>query len=443
MPKSPQQRAEYRPPSITPIERPRVRYFGPFSKPTGYAQAGHDYLAALHAAGVDLEIWLQMEANTDDLPFRYHGLIDLVGKRPDFQPTHVVVHTIPTYSASVVLPEAEVPPGVPAVLLTTWETTKIGAAVAEEINDSFDLVVVPSEFNARAFRDSGIERVAVVPHTFDPAAWPASPERPAAPFVFYTIGVWGERKNLMGVLKAYLSTFRSGDDVVLRVVTPFVVDEDLQHLAARMGLTDLPRLEFVGVGRRLTEAELLDVHRSSHCYVSATRGEAWGLGAFEAALMGNPVLMPGFGGQRDFLAGYPGWLEVPYFLTPAIGQDFQVANTVEIAGIRIQPMAAGVPTGLQADQQWAEPDLGFLQDAMRSLARTAPGAGYQARADYRSTLDKLFGYRTVSLQFVAALHEASKIRARLEEGDPESVHDEQPFREAPATPESWNNDFKP
>src|SRR6185312_7089193 len=58
------------------------------------------------------------------------------------------------------------------------------------------------------------------------------------------------------------------------------------------------------------------LHRIGDAYVSTTHGEGVGLGAFDAATLGRPVLMTGWGGHRDYLgddAGWPGAL--PYRLT--------------------------------------------------------------------------------------------------------------------------------
>ena len=38
---------------------------------------------------------------------------------------------------------------------------------------------------------------------------------------------------------------------------------------------------------------------------SCARGEGWGLGGFDAAAHGNPVVTTGFGGQLDYLADSP------------------------------------------------------------------------------------------------------------------------------------------
>jgi glycosyltransferase involved in cell wall biosynthesis len=48
-----------------------------------------------------------------------------------------------------------------------------------------------------------------------------------------------------------------------------------------------------------------------HClgdvYVSMAHGEGWGLGAFDAAALGRPLLMTGWGGHRDYLGDDAAW----------------------------------------------------------------------------------------------------------------------------------------
>ena len=43
------------------------------------------------------------------------------------------------------------------------------------------------------------------------------------------------------------------------------------------------------------------LHRRGNCFISLCHAEGWGIGAFEAAGRGKPVVMTGFGGQLDFL----------------------------------------------------------------------------------------------------------------------------------------------
>src|SRR5690606_26537154 len=66
---------------------------------------------------------------------------------------------------------------------------------------------------------------------------------------------------------------------------------------------------------QLTEQEMHALHELGDAYVSLARAEGWGLGAFEAALRGKPVVMTGYGGQLDFLRPESAWL-VDYDMVP-------------------------------------------------------------------------------------------------------------------------------
>jgi glycosyltransferase involved in cell wall biosynthesis len=43
------------------------------------------------------------------------------------------------------------------------------------------------------------------------------------------------------------------------------------------------------------------LHEMGDCFTSLTRTEGWGLGAFEAARLGKPLVITGYGGQLDYL----------------------------------------------------------------------------------------------------------------------------------------------
>jgi glycosyltransferase involved in cell wall biosynthesis len=70
------------------------------------------------------------------------------------------------------------------------------------------------------------------------------------------------------------------------------------------------------------DAAMAALHARGDCYVSLTHAEGWGLGAFEAAAAGNPVIITGFGGAPEFLppdlASF-----VDYEMGPAVGHGFE------------------------------------------------------------------------------------------------------------------------
>jgi glycosyltransferase involved in cell wall biosynthesis len=381
---------------------PRVRYYGPFAQRTGYGQACHDYLLALHLAGVRLDIRPLHEADTDHLDPRYGALIEFAEAEPEWSPTHVVVHTIPKYAHEFVSGDLDPGPGVKKIVITTWETDAIHPADAACLDRHFDLVIVPSHFNAQVFVKAGLPaaKVYVVPHTFDPRFW-WSPGQEAAPkkspYSFYSVLSWVDRKNPIGLLKAYLTEFRAHDDVVLRILTPTVNEDDVRSLVGHLGIPNPPKIEFYGVwgdGRqgRLEETALRDFHRRSHCFVTLTRGEGWGLGAFEAALVGNPVIATGFSGLRDFLDEYV-TTYVPYFLTPAITPEIKIGE-LDVGGIKLAQLAPGAPTGISGEQSWAEPNL----HTAKALLRRAYTERWQRTTAHRASFVARFGYVSVGAQ---------------------------------------------
>jgi glycosyltransferase involved in cell wall biosynthesis len=376
-----------------------VLYVGPFALRTGYAQAAHDYMLALHREGISLEIQPTEPCNTDDLEERYHELFALTRGHPDHaeeaweKPTHVIIHAVP---AALPMIAADYGDAI-KIAITTWETSHMPIGFVDAIDQAFDIVVVPSVFCAHTFDRLGLQQSCVIPHCFDPAHWPTVPplgcDRCQAnelncmhekPYAFYSILGWNERKNPIGLLKAYYAEFSSDDNVVLRLKANARID-DLEALEMALGYDDIPAIEIEDT--YFNHNEMVAFHHANDCFVTAARGEGWNLPAFEAAILGRHVIAPDFGGHLDFCK-FSSYRGVNYTETPAIVPP-EIVQVSE--GIRAVTQTA--PSGITARQHWAEPDLGDLQQAMR---RT-----YEHRIQpttHRSILEDKFSYATVGKQ---------------------------------------------
>jgi glycosyltransferase involved in cell wall biosynthesis len=234
---------------------------------------------------------------------------------------------------------------------TVWETDRIPDHWIPLLDEA-DLIVVPSRFSAEAIAGSPVASpIAVVPHVAPPTIEPGSAAWGSIPpdsFVFYTIGDWTERKAIFKTIEAYLRAFRSSDKVVLIVKTS---QKDRRVQQASDGRRAGEGTSASAVARllakhpappavrlitgALSDRDISDLHRRGDCYVSLCRAEGWGLGAFDAAAHGNPVVMTGFGGQLDFLG------ESPYL----VGFELVPADD-----------AASFPS-YAPEQRWAEPDV--------------------------------------------------------------------------------------
>ena len=373
-----------------------VLYVGPFAQHTGYAQAGHDTLLAMHRAGISIEIQPIIACNTDDLDDRYKELLSFVRGTPGHEKkpmTHVIVHTVPAHAHRFI---EGAPKGVKLIAMTTWETSNMSIEFEERLADIFDAVWVPSDFCRESVTHHGklpIERVCVVPHPFNSAHWRLV-ERPKQDeiYTFYSVLSWCERKNPIGLIKAYFAEFSNKDNVEL-LIKGSPCAEDIAAIAASCGvpLDELPLLEFEP--KYFDHDDMVDLHWSSNCFVTAARGEGWNLPAFEAAIMGMPIISPCWGGQMEFLKHYGNVQLIRTNLTPAIAPP-QTDQTLELGGLSVQAVKQVAPGGITVKQWWGEPDLEELAFHMRR----AYDFRLRQSLDSLKVLESSFGYATIGAQ---------------------------------------------
>lgn len=382
----------------------RLRYVGSFGHKSGYAQATQDYLLALHRAGVDLDISPILEPDPTWRAERYEPLLPLVNRADAAHatwPTHVIVHTIPL-GLKVVLEEENVASDAKRIAMTTWETSKFPDEAANDLRAHFDAVWVPSQYSADAIRRARVpaEKVQVVWHTFDPEVWwpnkwtrKVLAEDPG-PYTFYSILTWCERKNPIGLLKAYLTEFTKRDDVLLRIKTPGWNKGEIEELQRGLGLAYLPPVDIVT--EHLSADDMRLFHLRSDCYVTCARAEGWGLGAFEALLVGNPVIATDYSGLKEFCDEAHGVEPVPCFMTPAVTPETLANSTMKVAGLSVQAVNRNDHYGIRGDQEWAEPDLGTVKQLMRWLYTERAG-----KTDRNMKwMAECFGYENVAARMV-------------------------------------------
>lgn len=393
----------------------RVLYVGPFGQKSGYGHACNDNIAALVAAGVDVRIFPILEFDTDEVPERFKHLVELVitPENTPFVgddkrwPTHVIVHAIPhglvDLLANAIEDLALDRSKFKAVAYTTWETNKFPDGIMEDVVRVFDRILFPCRWNKETYQklfasahDDGLrywqgddvytkEKAGVVPHALSPEWWAAAKRnrQPGeGPFTFLWVGTWTERKNPIGVLQAYFSEFRAGENVLLKIVTPSFPPEDIASLARSSFFAELPEVSIVGkAGMRLSEEEMRQLYVDADCYVTLARGEGWGLGAFEAAAVGLPVICPDYGGFKDFIS--LGFYPLNCFERAAWTPETTSGNVMRVAGLEIRPVQVNAPNGVRIDQRWAEPDMGRAMMYMRKLYNLWKVPHYGVDAEFR------------------------------------------------------------
>ena len=295
---------------------------------SGYGEAGRRYLLALKNAGIDFTWTPMAPGNAWKLwaePFEGRSVgdreLDFYCNRPIDYDT-VMVFTVPEYFPLWQARE----PGCKFIGCTVWETDKPPQHWPAIVN-GLDGLILPCRWNKEVFENHGVSTpISVVPYlagSENGLCRKSGVERESV-FTFYTINTWIHRKALDRTLTCYLNTFQSDDPVLLLIkTTPRDLTRKLfgRYLRSSAGAVQRimkgyrnpPKVRLVTTN--LNQAEMALLHGMGDCYFSLTMGEGWGLGAYDAALHGCPVIMTGFGGQLDFLPADLAYL-VDYNLVP-------------------------------------------------------------------------------------------------------------------------------
>ncbi len=344
-----------------------IRYYGNIGGESGYATAAREFCMSMLEAGLDFEI----SASTGEIPPGYLPLASRVRDRPALTPNPdvAIVHTLPLDCKKVLaLDDLSARPGLRRIAYTTWEGS---GCVSDEIACAmapFDDVWVPCAYNRVDFRPQlpASVRVSVVPHACDPgqAIWCSrelGDERRPSPdlYRFYYIGVWQARKNVDGLIRAYLRAFNADDHVQLLIHSPGAPDTAVATaVVAAQGHTAGPSIAFSRTW--LGTDQLAEIHAIGHCYVTACRGEAWNLPAFDAMIANNHIIAPAEMGHDEYLRGTSADLYTSR-RAPAHG-EIQILGPAGERGYRGQYVGA---QGLSCKDDWREPDLIELAELMR------------------------------------------------------------------------------
>lgn len=231
------------------------------------------------------------------------------------------------------------PPGVcpqagkRTVYFTMSESTKVPSHAVQSFN-ACECLIVPTSWNASCFLGSGVEKpIYVVPLGVNSDVFRHVPMTMEGPCIFGTAGrleSGGSRKGIDLVIDVFKKAFSANEDVRLHVK----VFPDCDVAAE----TD-PRVEI----RRefLSDEQLAAWLAGLTCFVSASRGEGWGLIQHQALATGRPMIGIRFGGTAEFF-------------TPRMGYPLE---------FRLEP-AEGV---YEDCGQWAEPDERHLLQRMREV----------------------------------------------------------------------------
>lgn len=327
-----------------------VKYTGPALDYSGYGEANRHDIAALHSAGIGIKTQIpkytleiadfgrlgELCASLQETPIDY-----------DIQ----IIHTTPNVY------QQYMEPGKYHIGRAFWETDKVPLDFALNLQ-RMDEIWTGSEFNKQAMVNAGITQpIYIIPEAIDPIAPIAKPYLDPAPgcFKFYSIFEWTERKNPNALLEAYFLEFQNEDNVFLAMKTyvdNFTPEKKMEirtMIRKVKNRLNLPRFPKAGIYTNLMDRhQVYRFHNTFDCFVSAHRGEGWGIPQMEAMLTEHPIISTNCGGIHEYLTDGKDAMLIPYKLVPLVD------NTRN-------------RQWYTPDQKWADCDIPTLRQAMRKM----------------------------------------------------------------------------
>jgi len=240
----------------------------------------------------------------------------------------------------------------PHILVSVWETTKLPKEWVASIN-SYDQVWCATQWQFDIYRQSGIKAslLRLVPFSLDPSLYMAAPTNQRREKIFGSVFQWSERKDPECLIGAYLDAFAAADPVQL-ILKSYEGDSPTASISRRVEAIvrklrprgACPKISIVSSA--LDSAGMSKFYAMIDCYVSAHRGEGFGLPIAEALLYGRPVIATDWSAPAEYAAGL--FRGVKHALQPPHNMDWQPFYS--------------------ADQLWAQADRADMAAAMREAA---------------------------------------------------------------------------
>lgn len=353
---------------------PSVKYSGPWSEASGYAQANRNIIQALNDAGVDVVTELQVYANhKTDYGLQLELARSLQNKHSDYKVK--VLHITP----NVYKKHKE--EGKYHIGHLFWETTKMSPYWAECLQE-VDEIWTGCKENEETFRNSGFTKpIFVFPQPIDVEDEKSTkPIDGASGYIFYSIFQWIERKNPKALLQAYWREFSHGEDVTL-VIKSYglgfnqrqdeLIQQQIKKWKAelqREGITNFPKV--LWINKLLSKKEMGQLHNAGDCFVTAHRFEGWGIPIVEALTQGKPVISTNLGGVHQWIPD-DCMYKVGYQMCDVFNMDWAEQYTVE-------------------ENKWAEVDQQDLRAKMRFVFENKDEAemtGQRGQAYVRENLN--------------------------------------------------------
>lgn len=348
----------------------KVLYLGYYRDGTGWAKAAQNYILALDSVGIDVvPRYVKLNSIDAEVDEKIVELESHTDKNCDVVIQHLLPHHMDfngNFDKNI------------ALYVTETDSCK-NTFWPERIN-LMDEAWVPNKFMAEHTCLNSKINIPhkVVPHAFDMSKYERGYDKLSVPetegkFCFYYIGDFSRRKNIGCLLKAFHLEFEPNEKVsiVLKCNCPGLRPDELEEKMTSLcsevkkglklygGKTEMYHKE-IFVCDYMSEENIMNMHNSFDCFVSASFGEAWGIPIFDAMAMGKTPICTDSHGPSFFLDGGG------YLIESYQENCFGVTDTFEELYV--------------GNENWSVPKVSGLRKCMREAFENEEGRKAKASA---------------------------------------------------------------
>jgi len=314
-------------------DKPKIKYVCSLGN-SGYAISARNYISCLVDDGYLVNVdFLRQEFNYSDIKLLNEKdiLLRILNKDNKINNYDIlIIHTIPTFwkYLSEKYNYIKTKYG-----LTVWETNELPNEIINNLQ-FVNEVIVPSKFNYEVF--SKYKKTHIIEHNFNKIKYVNNTfncennsllnelkytkttnsilvlkdniyiERETTKplnnvdnsrFVFYTIGNWEKRKNLLQLINIYnkfCDKFNITNSILY--IKTFINKESIQEIN---DINTKHKLLFNL--NNLSENDIVYIHEKCDCYISTTYSEGVGINSVNATLCNNNVIISNYGGTNEYL----------------------------------------------------------------------------------------------------------------------------------------------
>lgn len=359
---------------------PTTVFLGSVHAHTGYGAASRAYMHAFLRGGVDLSV-----IKTDRAPTSL--IVDSLEASCMKEPSRRSMHIWHTEPDGVTQLTRRIPQ---LVVLTTWETDSLHPVYVDALNRAGE-IWVPSRYNEDVFSRQLKVPIFRIPHPvrqsirprFDRLQFDREMGLPEGCFVFACVASWQERKNLAGLVEAFLRAFPDDPTTVLMIKTSFNFTPEgcvRAQILEAIARANPPDKEEAAARVRIfpdlwPEDCLASLCQRTDCYVSLHRGEGWCYPLFDAACSGTPVIATAYAGPLDYL-------------------DRRYHGLVRYQLIPVSQAGQSAHFAFDSTMLWAKPDVLHAATLMREV-REHPERARQRAAEGAALLRQTYSLEAV------------------------------------------------